>query len=272
MTAWPTSRPRPASSPTAGPSSRSRRPGTRPGRCCRRSPRPRRCARSLLMADAPVPAAAPPRPRPATTDRREVAAVVVALAAGGGLGVLATARTWTTIVVTRLAPLGPVRHDVSGRTLQPGVTGLAVVALAGVLAVLATRGVTRRAIGAVLALAGAGMVWWSLAGLSAVSDARGAAARRRRPDRGRPGHRLGDGRQRASGVGRCWPHSAESSSPPAVSRRPGAGGGGGPCRRDTSRRSAAAGARRRRRVAAPGPRYAGDRAPAAQRPRPRGPG
>ena len=86
---------------------------------------------------------------------------------------LATARAWSTVVVTRVAPLGPVRHDVSGRTLQPGVTGLAVVALAGVLAVLATRGVTRRVIGAVLALAGAGMVWWSLAGLSAVSDARG---------------------------------------------------------------------------------------------------
>jgi uncharacterized membrane protein (TIGR02234 family) len=106
-------------------------------------------------------------------DRREVAAVVVAMAVGGGIGVLATARTWSTIVVTRLPPLGPVSHGVSGRTLQPGVTGLAVVALAGVLAVLATRGVTRRLIGAVLALAGAGMVWWSVAGLSAVSAARG---------------------------------------------------------------------------------------------------
>ncbi len=106
-------------------------------------------------------------------DRGELGAVVVAVALGGGSAVLATAQAWSTVVVTRVAPLGPVRHDVSGRTLQPGVIGLAVVALAGVLAVLATRGVTRRVVGAVLALAGAGMVWWSLAGLSAVSDARG---------------------------------------------------------------------------------------------------
>jgi hypothetical protein len=128
------------------------------------------------MADAPVPVATSGKPVPggvARGDRRELAAVVAAVAAGGALGVLATARAWSTIAVTRVAPLGPVRHDVSGRTLQPGVTGLAVVALAGVLALLATRGVTRRAIGAVLALAGAGMVWWSLAGLSAVSAARG---------------------------------------------------------------------------------------------------
>jgi uncharacterized membrane protein (TIGR02234 family) len=111
--------------------------------------------------------------QPAGSDRREVAAVVLATAVGGGVGVLATARAWSTVVVTRLPPLGPVRHDVTGRTLQPGVTGLAVVALAGVLAVLATRGVTRRVIGAVLTLAGAGMVWWSLTGLSAVSATRG---------------------------------------------------------------------------------------------------
>ncbi len=123
-----------------------------------------------------MPVTTSPDPAPVTAaegDRRELGAVVVAVALGGGLAVLATAQAWSTVVVTRVAPLGPVRHDVSGRTLQPGVTGLAVVALAGVLAVLATRGVTRRVVGAVLALAGAGMVWWSLAGLAAVSDARG---------------------------------------------------------------------------------------------------
>lgn len=123
------------------------------------------------MADPRV-MATPKAPGP-RGDRRELAAVIVAVAVGGGLGVLATARAWSTVVITRLAPLGPVRHDVSGRTLQPGVIGLAVVALAGVLAVLATRGVTRRVVGAVLVLAGAGMVWLSLGGLSAVSAARG---------------------------------------------------------------------------------------------------
>jgi uncharacterized membrane protein (TIGR02234 family) len=95
------------------------------------------------------------------------------VALGGGLGVLATARTWSSVTVRRLAPLASIHHDVAGRTLQPAVTGLAVVALAGVLALLATRGFVRRLVGGVLVLAGIGMVWWSLAGLTAVSDARG---------------------------------------------------------------------------------------------------
>jgi uncharacterized membrane protein (TIGR02234 family) len=65
-----------------------------------------------------------------------------------------------------------VQLAVSGHTLDAAPTALGLVALAGVVAVLATRGVVRRAIGAMLALAGALLVWRSLAGLTAVSAAR----------------------------------------------------------------------------------------------------
>ena len=107
------------------------------------------------------------------TDRRELAAAVVLVAVGGGLAFLGAARTWSTVTVLRAPPLGPVAADVTGRTLQPAVTGLAVVALAGVLAMLATRGVVRRLVGAVLTLAGLATMWRAALGLRAVSSAHG---------------------------------------------------------------------------------------------------
>jgi uncharacterized membrane protein (TIGR02234 family) len=72
----------------------------------------------------------------------------------------------------------PCRDDflnVSGRTLAAAPTALALVALAGVIAVLATRGWARRLVGLVIALAGAGLVWRSVAGLSAVGADRARA-------------------------------------------------------------------------------------------------
>jgi uncharacterized membrane protein (TIGR02234 family) len=56
--------------------------------------------------------------------------------------------------VDRPAPLPDLSVGLTGRTLQAAVPGLAVVALAGVVALLATRGVARRIVGAVIALAG----------------------------------------------------------------------------------------------------------------------
>jgi len=63
----------------------------------------------------------------------------------------------------------------NGRTVDAAPTALALVALAGVVALIATRGWWRRLIGGVLVLAGAGLVWWSLAGRTAVSAARARA-------------------------------------------------------------------------------------------------
>ena len=119
---------------------------------------------------------APPRESAGRTmgpDRRELTVAVIAVAAGGGLALLAAARTWSTVTVLRAAPFGPLTADVDGRTLQPAVTGLAVVALAGVLALLATRGVVRQLVGAVLVLTAVGTIWRAALGLSSVSSAHG---------------------------------------------------------------------------------------------------
>lgn len=92
------------------------------------------------------------------------------LGAAGAL--LVSTRAWQTVVTPRPRPLADDVLRLSGRTVDPAPTALALVALAGVVAVLATRGVPRRLVGAALAAAGAGLVWRSVAAMSAVSAAR----------------------------------------------------------------------------------------------------
>lgn len=92
------------------------------------------------------------------------------LGAGGAL--LASLATWQTVVTTRAAPLPPDRLALPGRAVDAAPTALALVALAGVVAVLATHGVVRRAIGSVLAVAGALLVGRAAGASTAVSDAR----------------------------------------------------------------------------------------------------
>jgi uncharacterized membrane protein (TIGR02234 family) len=90
----------------------------------------------------------------ARRDLRHMVVSVGAVALGGGLALLASGRTWVTVHVDRPAPLPDFSVGLTGRTLQAAVPGLAVVALAGVVALLATRGVARRIVGAVIAGAG----------------------------------------------------------------------------------------------------------------------
>jgi uncharacterized membrane protein (TIGR02234 family) len=109
----------------------------------------------------------------ASRGKRELAVSAVAVAVGGGLALLANSRTWDQITVTRAAPLGSLSVAVSGRTIVPGVTGLAVVALAGVVALLATRGRARVVMGFVLTVTGALLAWQASTGFGAVSQVRG---------------------------------------------------------------------------------------------------
>jgi len=95
------------------------------------------------------------------------------LAAAGAL--LISTRIWQTVVTARPRPLADDVLGLNGRTVDAAPTALALVALAGVVALIATRGWWRRLIGGVLVLAGAGLVWWSLAGRTAVSAARARA-------------------------------------------------------------------------------------------------
>ena len=92
--------------------------------------------------------------------------------AGAGAALLVAVRTWQTITTPRPAPLHDDVLHVSGRTVDAAPTAFALVALAGVVAVLATRGVLRRIVGAVLVLSGLGLVWRALAAAGPVGTSR----------------------------------------------------------------------------------------------------
>jgi uncharacterized membrane protein (TIGR02234 family) len=88
--------------------------------------------------------------------RREYGFALLAGAVGAGLIILAVRQQWAQAVFTLQKPLTPQVVDVSGADLVPLAGALALAALAGLAAVIATRGVLRRVAGALLALFGAG--------------------------------------------------------------------------------------------------------------------
>ena len=89
--------------------------------------------------------------------------------AGAGAALLVATRPWQAVTVTRARPFGNVVVHLAGRTIDAAPTALALVALAGVVAVLATKGTWRRLVGLVVALSGAALVWRSLGGLTVLS-------------------------------------------------------------------------------------------------------
>jgi uncharacterized membrane protein (TIGR02234 family) len=99
-----------------------------------------------------------------------LALVLDLVGAGGAL--LVAPRHWQTISTARRAPLGDLVVQVTGRNVDAAPTALALVALAGVVAVLATRGIVRRVVGGVLALSGVALVWRAIASAGAVSTGR----------------------------------------------------------------------------------------------------
>jgi uncharacterized membrane protein (TIGR02234 family) len=88
--------------------------------------------------------------------RREYGFALLAGAVGAGLILLAVKQRWAAAVFTPPKPLTPEVVGVSGADLVPLAGALAVAGLAGLAAVIATRGVLRRAAGVLLALFGAG--------------------------------------------------------------------------------------------------------------------
>jgi uncharacterized membrane protein (TIGR02234 family) len=77
-------------------------------------------------------------------------------AAGAGLILLAVRQQWAKAVFTPPKPLSAQVIDVSGGDLVPVAGALGIAALACLAAVIATRGIARRATGVLLALFGAG--------------------------------------------------------------------------------------------------------------------
>ena len=89
--------------------------------------------------------------------RRAHLTAVASCLAGAGLALYAVTRVWAVRVEPRPG-LSDLRTEQTGADVQPWLIGLAVVALAGTGALLATRGLARRVLGGLLVLAGAGIV------------------------------------------------------------------------------------------------------------------
>ncbi len=83
--------------------------------------------------------------------------VVVVGVAGAALALFAASRTWAVEVVARPAPLPDERTVRDGGDLLPWLPALGWVALAGAVVLVAVRGRWRRALGGLLAAAGAGV-------------------------------------------------------------------------------------------------------------------
>src|ERR1700690_1241709 len=89
--------------------------------------------------------------------RRELAFLLLLGAAGAGLVLLAARQGWAHVETTEPRPLPDNVAAVTGQTLVPVTGALALAALAGLAAVLATRRALRRIAGVVLAGFGVGI-------------------------------------------------------------------------------------------------------------------
>jgi uncharacterized membrane protein (TIGR02234 family) len=91
-----------------------------------------------------------------SSPKREYGYALLVGAVGAGLVLLAMRAQWAQAVFTPQKPLTSQVVGVSGTDLVPVAGALGLAALAGLVAVIATRGVVRRAVGVLLALFGAG--------------------------------------------------------------------------------------------------------------------
>jgi uncharacterized membrane protein (TIGR02234 family) len=110
------------------------------------------------------------------TAGRRLAGTLILGVAGAGLATYAITRTWSEQVTTR-AGMSALRAARTGADIEPWVLGLALVALAGAGALLATRGLFRRLLGGLLAVVGAGISAGAIAGRAGLEvGAAGAGA------------------------------------------------------------------------------------------------
>ncbi|MCT9930598.1 Trp biosynthesis-associated membrane protein [Planotetraspora sp. A-T 1434] len=111
-------------------------------------------------------------PDPARTARRSLVTWLVTCVAGAGFVLLAAGRAWATFVFNPLEGTpGPGKVALVGSELVPFLTPAALAGLAATAAVLATRGLPRRLIGAVIALCGAAVMAGSWTGTRAETIA-----------------------------------------------------------------------------------------------------
>ena len=108
---------------------------------------------------APEPAAEPlGTRRPAAGARREYLLTLLAGAVGAAIVLLAARQDWARVVTIEPHPLPASRVAVSGQDLVPAAGALGLAALAGLAAVLATRGLVRQIVGGLLAVFGVAVI------------------------------------------------------------------------------------------------------------------
>jgi uncharacterized membrane protein (TIGR02234 family) len=105
------------------------------------------------------------------TARGELTAAVVGAAVAGGLALTAGGQTWAQVTVARPAPLPPVESTLSGASVAPLVPAAGLVLLAAAVALLAVRGIGRAAVGLLVVVAGAVLVWSGTRTLTGGVDA-----------------------------------------------------------------------------------------------------
>ncbi len=104
--------------------------------------------------------------------RRELAAAVLACVVGALLALFAATRVWVEQVHVQSAPLPPLHLRHTGTSEVPWLSALALVALAGAGALLAARGGLRTVLGAVVVLAGLGVLAGGGYGMASVAHVR----------------------------------------------------------------------------------------------------
>ena len=104
-----------------------------------------------------------------TGERRELAGTVLLVLLGGALILLGAGRGWATAAVPRQPPFPDLRLSLTGRTLYPPLTALAVVALIAAVVALVLGGWPRRVVGALLVLLAGWSGWYAGHGLASPS-------------------------------------------------------------------------------------------------------
>jgi uncharacterized membrane protein (TIGR02234 family) len=107
---------------------------------------------------------------------KRLAHAAIACLAGAGLALFGATRIWA-VEVTARPGLPDLRASTTGAQAQPWLIALALIALAGTGALLATRGAARRLLGGLIAASGLGVAVAAIAGRLAVDPgAAGAGA------------------------------------------------------------------------------------------------
>ena len=97
------------------------------------------------------------------TPQRRLGSSVAACLAGAALVIYGATRVWS-VQVTERPGLTSLRSTTTGAAEAPWLVGLALVALAGAGALLATRGLPRRLLGVLLTIVSAGLVLAAVTG------------------------------------------------------------------------------------------------------------